>query len=249
MARTTVEKKVSDLEKALMQMVYQSRQTDIRFAAFVDEMAAFKDEMKVFKNEMADFKNEMKDFKDEMKVFKDEMKVFVVEMATFKNETKGYMERLDNVTTDMNRKWGELANKMGTLAEDIVAPGFPYLIERSFGISVEDIAVRRRIKDPDGNSWEFDVVARAGDYFFVVDIKSSYNRTEYLDYFQNTLLSKAHELLPEFKMKKYRLLGCIAAFRLESSIIKRASDMGILAISMGGDYLDFLNFEEVKKTF
>ena len=226
MAKITVEKKLNDLEKALMQMVYQSRQTDIRFAAFVDEM-------KVFKNEMADFKNEMKDFKNEM--------------ADFKDETRANLSKLDQITADMNRKWGELANKMGTLAEDIVAPGFPYLIERSFGISVEDIAVRRRIKDPDGNSWEFDVVARAGDYFFVVDIKSSYNRTEYLDYFQNTLLSKAHELLPEFKMKKYRLLGCIAAFRLESSIIKRASDMGILAISMGGDYLDFLNFEEVKK--
>jgi hypothetical protein len=228
MAKITVEKKLNDLEKALMQMVYQSRQTDIRFAAFVDEM-------KVFKNEMADFKNEMKDFKNEM--------------ADFKDETRANLSKLDQITADMNRKWGELANKMGTLAEDIVAPGFPYLIERSFGISVEDIAVRRRIKDPDGNSWEFDVVARAGDYFFVVDIKSSYNRTEYLDYFQNTLLSKAHELLPEFKMKKYRLLGCIAAFRLESSIIKKASDMGILAISMGGNYLDFLNFEEVKKTF
>ena len=206
MAKITVEEKVSDLEKALMQMVYQSRQTDIRFTAFVDEMAAFKD------------------------------------------ETRANLRKLDQITADMNHKWGELANKMWTLAEDIVAPGFPYLIERSFGISVEDIAVRRRIKDPDGNSWEFDVVARAGDYFFVVDIKSSYNRTEYLDYFQNTLLPKAHALLLEFKMKKYRLLGCIAAIRLESSIVKEASDMGILAISMGGDSLDFLNFEEVKKT-
>jgi len=42
MARTTVEKRVTDLENALMQMVYQSRQTDIRFASFVDEMAVFK---------------------------------------------------------------------------------------------------------------------------------------------------------------------------------------------------------------
>ena len=206
MAKITVEEKVSDLEKALMQMVYQSRQTDIRFTAFVDEMAAFKD------------------------------------------ETRANLRKLDQITADMNHKWGELANKMGTLAEDIVAPGFPYLIERSFGVPVEDIAARRRTKDPDGNSWEFDVVARAGDYFFVVDIKSSYNRTEYLDYFQNTLLPKAYELLLEFKMKKYRLLGCIAAIRLESSIVKKASDMGILAISMGGGYLDFLNFEEVKKT-
>jgi hypothetical protein len=211
MARTTVEKRVTDLENALMQMVYQSRQTDIRFAAFVDEMT--------------DFKNEM---------------------ATFKNETKVYMERLDNITADMNRKWGELANKMGTIAEDIVAPGFPFLIEKTFNFSVEDIGVRRRIKDKKGNSWEFDVVARAGEYLFIIDVKSSYSKIEYIHYFYEVLLPKAKELLPEFKIQEYRLVGCIASFRLDDSIIHKASEMGILAISLGGSYLNFLNFEEVR---
>ena len=247
MARTTVEKRVTDLESALMQMVYQSRQTDIRFAAFVDEMAVFKNEMKVFKDEMTDFKNEMKVFKDEMTDFKNEMKVFKDEMATFKNETKVYMERLDNITADMNRKWGELANKMGTIAEDIVAPGFPFLIEKTFNFSVEDIGVRRRIKDQEGNSWEFDVVARAGEYLFIIDVKSSYNKIEYIHYFYEVLLPKAKELLPEFKIREYRLVGCIASFRLDDSIIHKASEMGILAISLGGNYLNFLNFEEVRR--
>ena len=235
MVKTTVEKKVNDLENALMQMVYQSRQTDIRFAAFVEEMAIFKSEMKVFKDEMTDFKDEMSDFKNEM--------------AIFKNETKGYMERLDNITIDMNRKWGELANKMGTLAEDIVAPGFPFLVEKTFGIPLEDIGVRRRIKDQEGNYWEFDVVARAGENLFIIDVKSSYNKIEYLQYLRDVLLLKAIELLPEFKIRKYHIIGCIASFRLDASIINKASEMGILAISLGGNYLDFLNFEEVKKTF
>ena len=218
MARTTVEKRVTDLENTLMQMVYQSKQTDIRFAAFVDEMAVFKNEVKVFK----------------------------YKMATFKNETKVYMERLDNIIADMNRKWEELAIKMGTIDKDIVAPGFPFLIEKTFNFSVEDIGVRRRIKDQEGNSWEFDVVARAGEYLFIIDVKSSYNKIEYIKYFYEVLLPKAKELLPEFKIREYRLVGCIASFRLDDSIIYKASEMGILAISLGGSYLNFLNFEEVR---
>ena len=218
MARTTVEKRVTDLENTLMQMVYQSKQTDIRFAAFVDEMAVFKNEVKVFK----------------------------YKMATFKNETKVYMERLDNIIADMNRKWEELAIKMGTIDKDIVAPGFPFLIEKTFNFSVEDIGVRRRIKDQEGNSWEFDVVARAGEYLFIIDVKSSYNKIEYIHYFHEVLLPKAKELLPEFKIREYRLVGCIASFRLDDSIIYKASEMGILAISLGGSYLNFLNFEVVR---
>jgi hypothetical protein len=181
-----------------------------------------------------------------MAVFKNEVKVFKYKMATFKNETKVYMERLDNIIADMNRKWEELAIKMGTIDKDIVAPGFPFLIEKTFNFSVEDIGVRRRIKDQEGNSWEFDVVARAGEYLFIIDVKSSYNKIEYIKYFYEVLLPKAKELLPEFKIREYRLVGCIASFRLDDSIIYKASEMGILAISLGGSYLNFLNFEEVR---
>ena len=182
-----------------------------------------------------------------MAVFKNEMKIFKDEMATFKNETKMYLERLDNITADMNRKWGELAIKMGTIDKDIVAPGFPYLIENTFNFSVEDIGVRRRIKDQEGNSWEFDVVARAGEYLFIIDVKSSYNKIEYIHYFYEVLLPKAKELIPEFKIREYRLVGCIASFHLDDSIIHKASEMGILAISLDGNYLNFLNFEEVRR--
>ncbi len=66
------------------------------------EFKAFKDEMKAFKDEMKVFKDEMKAFKDEMKVFKDEM----------------------------NKKWGDLANRLGTITEDIFAPGIPYLVKK-----------------------------------------------------------------------------------------------------------------------
>lgn len=51
---------------------------------------------------------EMKEFKDEMKDFKDEMIIF-------KNESQTDRK-------NMNKQWGDLANKLGTIVEDIVAP-------------------------------------------------------------------------------------------------------------------------------
>ena len=51
----------------------------------------------------------------EFKSFKDEMSAFKDEMRAFKDE--------------MNKKWGDLANRLGTLAEDIFGPGVPYLLK------------------------------------------------------------------------------------------------------------------------
>jgi len=162
----------------------------------------------------------------------------------FREGVKVYQDRMDKTVQDMNRRWGELAKKMGTVTEDIVAPGFPFLIERYFGLSLDDISCRRKVKDKSGNRWEFDLVARSGNIAFIVDVKSDYNRVEYLDHFTQVVLPKATELLPD--LKGCKIIGCIASFRLTPSIIERASQMGILAISLGGDYLEFCNQEVVE---
>ena len=54
-----VEERVSELERAMMQLVYQSRQTEISIFQLSEEMRDFKDEMRVFKDEMRNFKDEM----------------------------------------------------------------------------------------------------------------------------------------------------------------------------------------------
>ena len=50
------------------------------------------------------------------------------EMLDFKNEMRNNQEQYKQESRAeiraMNRKWGELSNKMGTMAEDLVAPTF-----------------------------------------------------------------------------------------------------------------------------
>ncbi len=233
-----VEERVSELERAMMQLVYQSRQTEISIFQLSEEMRNFKDEMRVFKEEMHDFKDEMKVFKDEMLAFKDEMCDFKDEMLAFKDE----MTASKNET---NRKWEDLVRKMETFVEDIVLPGLPLLLKKSFNLDVDDMSIRRKIKDADKNIWEFDAIATSGDYAFLVDVKGNYSRRKDLEYFKDVLLPRACELLPELKGKK--TIGCIASFNLDQSIVNVATEHDLFALAMGGDYLVLLNEKELKE--
>ncbi len=350
MAKASIEKRVDRLEEALTELAQQSRVTEIKLAAFIQEMRDYREEndrmiqemkeennrmtqemkedtrllgerldktiqemkedTRIFKErtdktiqEMKEENNRMiwemkedtrllgerldktiQEMKEDTRIFKEGVNVYqdrldktVQEMKEdtrllgerldktiqemkedtrlfkegtdrtiqdMKESTKAFEENMNKTIRDMNRRWGELANKMGTVAEDIVAPGFPFLIERHFGLSLDDISCRRKVKDKSGNRWEFDLVARSGNIAFIVDVKSDYNKIEYLDHFIQVLLPKAAELLPD--LKGCKIIGCIASFRLAPSIIERASEMGILAISLGGDYLEFCNQEVVE---
>ena len=233
-----MEKRVDRLEEALTELAQQSRVTEIKLTSFIQEMRDYREENDRMIREM----------KENTRILGERMNKTIQEMKEdtqkFLEGTKVYQDRMDKTIQDMNRQWGELANKMGTVTEDIVAPGFPFLIERHFGLSLDDISCRRKVKDKSGNRWEFDLVARSGNIAFIVDVKSDYNRREYLDHFTQLVLPKAVELLPD--LRGCKVIGGIASFRLDPSIIEQASQMGILAISLGGDYLEFCNQEVVE---
>jgi len=77
--------------------------------------------------ELQEFKQEMKEFKDEMRVFKD---------------------TVHQEVGRINSQWGELANKMGTLVEDIVAPNLPRIAAEYFGcVEIEDFMIRRKVRN------------------------------------------------------------------------------------------------------
>ena len=187
-------------------------------------------EMRLFRDEMLVFKDEMHAFKDEMKVFKDECQ-HSKEMRTFKNE--------------MNRRWGELANKMGTLVEDIVYPGLPFALKRRFDLEVDVITHNMSVKDPEtGSKQEFDVIATCGDWGFVVDVKSTY-KFAHLEDFIERILPKAGRLISLLEGK--RLQGIIASLSLGEDVINAATKRGVLAMTMSGDYMDIVNPEVFSK--
>ncbi len=140
-----MEKRVDRLEEALTELAQQSRVTEIKLASFIQEMRDYREENDRMIREM----------KENTRILGERMDKTIQEMKEdtqkFLEGTKVYQDRMDKTIQDMNRQWGELANKMGTVTEDIVAPGFPFLIERHFGLSLDDISCRRKVKDKSGN--------------------------------------------------------------------------------------------------
>ncbi|MCD6505042.1 hypothetical protein J7M22_00325 [Candidatus Poribacteria bacterium] len=141
---------------------------------------------------------------------------------------------------EMNKRWGDLANRLGTLVEDIVAPALPQVIKRRLGLELDDIMIRRKRRKGELRE-EFDVIGIAGDVIFVAEVKSQF-KADHVDRFSEKL-RRFRELFPEYEDK--RLIGVIASLYLDEGVIRYATAKGYYAMGMKGDYMDFLNAEEL----
>ena len=188
----------------------------------------FKDEMKIFKDEMKDFKDEMKDFKDDSIDFK-------AEMRSFKDEMREEHRK-------MNRQWGELANKMGTIVEDIIYPATRPVLEKYFNCELETTMMNITRKK-DGIKDEFDVIAVSVDRVFLIEVKSTM-RQQYVDDFKNKKLERFRFLFSEYNDKT--LVPILATLRYEDSMLAYVTRNNIYAMAYREwDYMDILNFEDI----
>jgi len=212
----TVAQRVDRLEQVMIELAEQSKITQREVARLSTEMLEFKEEMRAFKEEMRAFKEEMRAFKDEMRAFKDVM----------------------------NKRWGELANKMGTLVEDIFIPSFDIMLKRYFGVTPKRISSRMKLRN-ENREIELDIVGFTEDKVFIVEVKSSPDRQGYIDDFIEKL-----RVLPEFlpEIKSYEVVPIYAGLTMSESTIESLTKNNIYALIVRGDILEIVNFDKVKNT-
>jgi predicted RNase H-like nuclease (RuvC/YqgF family) len=226
------DERVDRLEEALQAFV---RDVGVEFNKLYNaqirgeaETQALREEMKAFKDEMAAFKDEMADFKDEM--------------ADFKKEMSDYKEEARAQNRQMNRRWAEIADKMGTLAEDIVAPNLPRVAREMFACEAVDLFTVRMRKRWDGETREYDVIVACGDYVLVNETKSTL-KSAHVDQMIG-VLGEFRKVFPEYRDK--RLIGVLASLYVDQSVVRRASSKGILVMGMGENTMEVLNKEAVR---
>ncbi|KFD42194.1 hypothetical protein HX99_00105 [Peptococcaceae bacterium SCADC1_2_3] len=191
--KSTAEK-ASELERAMMELVYQSRLTEMKIKQLAEEMIDFKDEMRASKKEM-------------------------------------------------DKKWGELAKKMGTLIEDIFIPSLDLTIEKYFNVTPYDVMPRRKVrKNGKSKTMEIDILALADNQAFVVEVKASPNRLEYVYDFIEKL-----QTIPDFipEIKNYKVIPIYAALDMEESTINLLTKNNIYAMILRGDILEIVNFKDL----
>lgn len=183
--------------------------------------------------------NEMKDFKDEMSDFKEWSKKNIESL----NKTTQKLEA--NIET-MNKQWGNLANKLGTLVEDIFIPSIDIAIEKYFNCS-PDIIERKKIKKGGKVVIEIDILALCEEKkkAFIVEVKASPDYLENIESFIK-LLEVAPHYLPE--IKGYEVIKLYGGLSMKNETINRLTNLGIYAMVVRGDVLSISNFEELQQS-
>lgn len=218
MANAALKQEVDELREIMTALGAQALRTEISVQRLSNEMIELKNEMRAFKDEMRDFKNEMRDFKDEMVVFKDE----------------SMRER-----QCINKQWGDLANRLGTLVEDIVAPSLPRVAADLFGCERPELFALRVQRRFNGDTREYDALVVCPDCVLVNETKSRLHSKHV-----ERLLAKLAELpsvFPEYAEK--RIIGVLASLYPDPSIVNRATSAGILVMGMGDEAMQVLNPE------
>ncbi len=217
-----VSERVSTLEAVLGEFIVQ---TTISIKKMEESDRVLKREMSDFKEEMSDFKEEMSDFKEEMAVFRDEMR----------HDRKA-----------MNKKWGELANRLGTIAEDIAAPNVRTVATTLFGCTDVDsysVRVMWRSQRDRKRLTEFDVIITCDNYLFINETKAN-PRQEYVQEFADKL-KEVFDFLPEHQGKT--VVPIFSSLQLPDTIVQQLTEQNIYAMSLGGETMEILNYEAVSK--
>jgi len=202
-------------------------------------MLGFKDEMREFKDVMLGFKDEMREFKDEMRGFKDEMGEFKDEMSEYKDWSKKQI-------VIMNRQWGDLANKLGTVVEDIVLPNIPRIAEVYFECKELDyiaVRVKKRSVTDRSRRKEFDAIAVCRGIFILNETKSS---PELRDVDKLVEFVESRELFDYFpEYKEYRICPVFSSLYLDDSFVEYLSRKGVYALTMKDDTMEIVNFDSI----
>jgi len=265
----TTKERVDKLEKLMAELIKTQQRTELELQRLSKEMREFKDEMRT---EMKEFKEEIrrdtKEFKEainrDTEKFKEAIKkdtenfkeTMRKEMKEFKEairkDTEKFKEEMrkdmKEFRQEMNKRWGELANKLGTIVEDIIAPAVSPVIKQYFNCEINDLQVNRKKKDKKtGLKDEFDVIAVSDDCktVFLVEVKST-PKIDYINEFKDKKIDRFLALFPEYR--EHKLVPIFASLRLEEDIINYLTKQKIYAMAYKEwEYMDILNFDKINQ--
>lgn len=129
------------------------------------------------------------------------------------------------------KQWGELANKMGTLVEDIVAPGLPGIFRSLFGVKKLEMSaqrVERGHRSVLGRSREFDYVAMGGGILLVNETKSTLRPSDLTPFLE--ALDEIREYFPE--AADCEVVGCLASMTIAPSLVTAGERHGLLMLGL-----------------
>lgn len=152
-------------------------------------------------------------------------------------ELRAFKAELREQNREMNRKWGDMANKLGTMIEDLVIPSLPRIVEQRFGGPVLDLMPRRKRRLADGRVKEFDCVALTADLVVLNSTKASLHSAD-IDRFVEDI-AVFREFFPEYADRP--LIGVLASLAVDDGVLGYAERQGFLVLAIGDQLMEVKN--------
>ena len=183
----------------------------------------------------------------QMREVRNEAREFKKEMQAFKNEMQEFKKESERDRKNMNRQWGELANKMGTMVEDLVAPSIPRILKQVTNCIADEpqlIAVRVRRTHPERPELrqEWDALALCGDYLLVNETRSTLTVEGVKEFVDR--LPTIRQFFPEYGDKQ--VIGAVASLYVPPSVIEFGEKKGVIVLGFGDGAMDVLNSPNFK---
>lgn len=145
------------------------------------------------------------------------------------------------------KQWGEIAQKMGSFVEDIVAPNIPRLGREVFGLGGPEDELfsgpRLRVRHPKNASKmrEFDYLYVTQKGWVVVESKTD-PKLKDVDGFRD-ILGEVNDYFPQYAA--LRLLPIFASLYLPDHVVKYCTRHKIYALGMGPETMQILNLPDL----
>lgn len=167
----------------------------------------------------------------------EEMPEFKGEMREFKDEVRADQEASRRERIEMNRKWGDLANKLGTIVEDLVYPSLSRIVRETFGEEPRDIVVRFKRRLSGGRREEIDALAVTAKLIVLNSTKATLRSAD-VDGF-TLQIERFREFFPEYAALP--VVGLLATLSVDDSVLRYAERNGSLVAAVGEEVMELKN--------
>src|SRR5438552_357564 len=166
-----------------------------------------------------------------------------VVLTTFIQHTDEDISEMRQWRVQAQKQWGEIANKLGTFVEDIVAPNIPRIgrqMLRTDGPQEELLAAPRvRVWHPQDSSRmrEFDYLYATRGGWLIVESKND-PKLKDVDAFREAL-AEAKEYFPQYA--SFPLYPVFASLNVPEHVVKYCTRHRIYALGLGPETMQLLN--------
>ena len=176
----------------------------------------------------------------------------IAEIWEMFKESKARQAKIDAQLAKTSKEVAKLTRKLskgedqwGKIAESLVGGQLVKIMQKRFGIILDDVSLRTRGKF-NKKQWEIDVIGVNGDVAVVVEVKTSLH-TDDTTNFIRTIVKRFSKLMPRYRhCKIYAGVAYVRTSSNEDNVIKHAEDNGLFVIKVVGDTNKIVNSSNFK---